>query len=86
MKYGKLRNGSFVQVPSNLIVRSNVHSYCLPNGTDVIFGTNGYIWVRKHVEMSSEKSGVSITRLEEEASETIYSDINDVSLFIIISI
>ncbi|KTW29486.1 exosome non-catalytic core subunit RRP4 [Pneumocystis jirovecii RU7] len=77
LKYGKLRNGSFVQVPSNLIVRSNVHSYCLPNGTDVIFGTNGYIWVRKHVEMSSEKSGVSITRLEEEASETIYSDIND---------
>ncbi|KAG5438221.1 hypothetical protein PCANB_003072 [Pneumocystis canis] len=77
LKYGKLRNGLFVQVPSNLIVRSNIHSYNLPNGTDVILGTNGYIWVSKHVEISSEKSGVSITRMEEEASETIYSNIND---------
>ncbi|KAG4304447.1 hypothetical protein PORY_002157 [Pneumocystis oryctolagi] len=77
LKYGKLRNGSFVKVPSNLVLRSNVHSYTLPNGTDVIFGTNGYIWVRKHTEVSSGKPGVSITRLEEEASEAIYSNVND---------
>ncbi|KAG5440417.1 hypothetical protein PCK2_000550 [Pneumocystis canis] len=77
LKYGKLRNGLLVQVPSNLIVRSNIHSYHLPNGTDVILGTNGYIWISKHTEISSsEKSGVSITRIE-EASETIYSNIND---------
>ncbi|KTW28141.1 hypothetical protein T552_02000 [Pneumocystis carinii B80] len=77
LKYGKLRNGLFIQVPSNLIMRSNVHLYNLPNGTDVILGTNGYIWVSKHIEISLGRQGVSITRLEEEASETIYSNIND---------
>ncbi|KAJ3206269.1 exosome non-catalytic core subunit rrp4 [Clydaea vesicula] len=49
-KYGKLRNGSLVTVPSALIKRSKSHFITLPCGVDLILGVNGYIWVSKHVE------------------------------------
>ena len=53
-KYGKLRNGSLVIVPSSLIRRSKSHFISLACGVDVILGLNGYIWVCKHVEMTQE--------------------------------
>ncbi|EEB06480.1 exosome subunit Rrp4 [Schizosaccharomyces japonicus yFS275] len=75
LKYGKLRNGVFLKVPPVLIVRSKVHSYSFPGGVDVILSVNGYVWISKHME--TQKSSVSITRLEEEASFAIYSNEND---------
>lgn len=47
LKYGKLRNGLFVQVPSSLIVRSKDHTHDLPGNITVILGVNGYVWIRK---------------------------------------
>ncbi len=101
LKYGKLRNGYFVSVPSSLIVRSKNHSHALPGNVNVILGVNGYIWLSKPLNSADEnlnavasrtlaRSGgtgeggytpgaasVSITRIEEESSWEIYSDVND---------
>lgn len=78
LKYGKLRNGYFVSVPSSLIIRSKLHSYRLPDNIDCILGVNGYIWLSKRTKASAaENNNVSITRLEEEAGLEIYSDKNE---------
>jgi exosome complex component RRP4 len=78
LKYGKLRNGMFVSIPPMLVVRSKAHMYSLGDGVHCILGTNGYVWVSKDVKSSSTITG-SITRIEEEASEAIYSNKNEVS-------
>ena len=48
---------------------------------DVILGVNGYIWISKHVDgataASSTTENVSITRMEEMVSSSIYSSQND---------
>ncbi|KAE8145064.1 hypothetical protein BDV25DRAFT_145003 [Aspergillus avenaceus] len=48
---------------------------------DVILGVNGYIWISKHADgtasASSTTDNVSITRLEEIVSSSIYSSQND---------
>ena len=48
---------------------------------DVILGVNGYIWISKHAEgdpaASSTTDSVSITRMEEIVSSSIYSSQND---------
>ena len=77
LKYGKLRNGVFVSIPPMLVVRSKAHMYSLGSGVHCILGTNGFVWVSKDVKTSKEMTG-SITRIEEEASEAIYSNINEV--------
>jgi exosome complex component RRP4 len=77
LKYGKLRNGMFVSIPPMLVVRSKSHMYSLGGGVHCILGTNGFVWVSKDVKSEKVTSG-SITRIEEEASEAIYSNINEV--------
>ncbi|CAD1811648.1 Exosome complex exonuclease RRP4 N-terminal region family protein [Candida parapsilosis] len=47
LKYGKLRNGIFLKIPSSLVVKSKNHSYDLPGNVSVILGVNGYIWLYK---------------------------------------
>ncbi|KAI8923628.1 hypothetical protein BC831DRAFT_470257 [Entophlyctis helioformis] len=54
LKYGKLRNGSLVIVPSAQIKRSKSHFIALTCGVDIVLGVNGYIWVSKHVPLSPE--------------------------------
>lgn len=48
---------------------------------DIILGVNGYIWISKHVDgaeaASSTSESVSITRMEEMVSSSIYSSQND---------
>lgn len=48
---------------------------------DVILGVNGYIWISKHADgtaaASSTTENVSITRMEEIVSSSIYSSQND---------
>lgn len=79
LKYGKLRNGIFLRVPSSLIIKSKNHSYDLPGNVSVILGVNGYIWLYKTNVQKTAKEGeknLAITRLEEESSWEIYSDKN----------
>jgi len=82
LKYGKLRNGYFLKVKAGGIVRGKSHIVMLEaaNGAgevDVILGVNGYVWVSKKVTLQAPPGGESITRLEEEASEAIYSNVNE---------
>ena len=44
---------------------------------DVVLGVNGYIWIAKHVSSEAASSQVSITRMEEAVSSSIYSSQND---------
>lgn len=53
LKYGKLRNGVLLQVPSSLIVRQKIHSWNLPGNVSIIIGVNGYIWLSKTTNKSS---------------------------------
>ncbi|KAF8540791.1 hypothetical protein BDD12DRAFT_733891 [Trichophaea hybrida] len=87
LKYGKLRNGYLVRVASRGVQRSRTQVLTLASANgggeiDVVLGVNGYIWVSKKVVIEGGSGGGSggsgsITRLEEEASEAIYSDKND---------
>ena len=47
LKYGKLRNGIFLRVPSNLVVKSKNHLFDLPGSVSIILGVNGYVWLSK---------------------------------------
>lgn len=86
LKYGKLRNGYFLSVTGTGggggVVRSRrqIWTVSVANGggeVDIILGVNGYIWIAKHVEPVVEGADVSITRIEESVSESIYSSQND---------
>jgi exosome complex component RRP4 len=76
LKYGKLRNGVFLSIPPMLVVRSKSHMYSLGQGVHCILGVNGFVWVSKEIKSASAVTG-SITRIEEEASEAIYSNVNE---------
>ncbi|CAH6723123.1 exosome complex component Rrp4p [[Candida] jaroonii] len=47
LKYGKLRNGIFLTVPSSLVIKSKNHSHDLPGDVSVILGVNGFVWLNK---------------------------------------
>ncbi|KAF9339550.1 exosome complex exonuclease rrp4 [Linnemannia elongata] len=66
LKYGKLRNGSFISVPPALVQRCKSHFHSLACGVDVILGLNGYIWVSAHVPQN----------LDEIDTELVYSNKN----------
>lgn len=83
--------GSGLAVPSGSsgtggVVRSRrqISTLTTSNGggeIDVILGVNGYIWISKHADgaaaASSTTENVSITRMEEMVSSSIYSSQND---------
>jgi exosome complex component RRP4 len=62
LKYGKLKNGTMVVVPSVLIKRSKSHFLNIGQ-VDVILGMNGYLWVSKHAPQNQN-------------TEDLYSDQN----------
>lgn len=77
---------AFGTAGSGGVVRSRrqVWTVSTSNGggdVDVILGVNGYIWISKHAEgdaaASSTTDSVSITRMEEMVSSSIYSSQND---------
>lgn len=86
LKYGKLRNGVFLSVSGaggGGVVRSRRQMWTMStaNGggeVDVVLGVNGYIWIAKHGAKDNPATPVSITRLEESVSYSIYSSQNDV--------
>ncbi|KAL4792280.1 IEC3 subunit of the Ino80 complex, chromatin re-modelling-domain-containing protein [Aspergillus venezuelensis] len=68
------------------VVRSRRQMFTIPtsNGggdVDIVLGVNGYIWISKHAEgteaASSTTESVSITRMEEMVSNSVYSSQND---------
>ncbi|KAK6530303.1 exosome non-catalytic core subunit rrp4 [Orbilia ellipsospora] len=86
LKYGKLRNGYFMTIDAGMVRRMKSHVLTMntSNGggeVDIYLGVNGYIYIAKHTtpltEGGVESKSVSITRLEEEASEAIYSNVNE---------
>ncbi|KAI6248065.1 Exosome complex component rrp4 [Erysiphe necator] len=82
LRYGKLRNGLFMCVSGTggggvVRARRQVWQIDTANGggkVQVILGVNGYIWISKYVEVTED---VSITRIEENISNTVYSSQND---------
>jgi exosome complex component RRP4 len=86
LKYGKLRNGTFVSVSGTGggggVVRSRRQVWTIDSANgggpiDVILGVNGYIWISKHVEPAGVETETSITRIEESTSSKVYSSQND---------
>ncbi|TFL01679.1 hypothetical protein BDV98DRAFT_507287 [Pterulicium gracile] len=71
LKYGKLRNGQLVVVPSALIRRLKSHFIALACGVDLILGLNGYIWVSKHVRENEQEGEEGFD------AEAVYSNMND---------
>ncbi|RPB21271.1 hypothetical protein L211DRAFT_790757 [Terfezia boudieri ATCC MYA-4762] len=92
LRYGKLRNGTLVVVGGGGVVRGRRHVWTITTAAgggevDVVAGVNGWIWIAKSTSNGpaggSQKAGgdgkvgVSITRLEEESSEGLYSSVNE---------
>ncbi|KAI9823145.1 MAG: exosome non-catalytic core subunit rrp4 [Thelocarpon impressellum] len=86
LKYGKLRNGVFLSVSGtgggSGVVRSRRQVWTVDTGNgggevDVVLGVNGFIWIAKHVSTEAASGQVSITRLEDSVSTSIYSSRND---------
>ncbi|CEP13587.1 hypothetical protein [Parasitella parasitica] len=69
-KFCKLRNGSFVCVPPVLVQRCKSQFHSLPCGIDVILGLNGYIWVHKKFEITSDDSDLSVSYSNENDTIT----------------
>lgn len=86
LKYGKLRNGMFLALSGTGggggIVRSRRQVWTVNTGSgggevDVVLGVNGYIWIAKHTKSEADAAQVSIHKLEESASSSIYSSQNE---------
>lgn len=89
LKYGKLRNGIFLAVSGTGggggVVRARRQVWTVETGNgggevDIVLGVNGYIWICKHTSgelATTTTTQVSITRLEETVSSSIYSNRND---------
>ncbi|MCJ1282693.1 exosome non-catalytic core subunit rrp4 [Xylographa opegraphella] len=87
LKYGKLRNGVFMAVSGTGgggggVVRSRRQVWTVNTGNragevDVILGVNGYIWISKHTATEAANAQISITRLEDTVTSSIYSSQND---------
>ena len=86
LKYGKLRNGVFLAISGTGggggVVRSRRQVWTVNTANsggevNVVLGVNGYVWIAKHTASDAETSQVSITRIEETVSSSIYSNEND---------
>ncbi|CAH2353895.1 exosome complex component Rrp4p [[Candida] railenensis] len=64
LKYGKLRNGIFLKVPSSLVVKSKNHSYNLPGNVSVIVGVNGYVWLSKSKQGASSTTSATTNKAQ----------------------
>lgn len=66
-RYSKMENGTLVQVPPSLIPRRKNHYISMINNTlDVLWGTNGNIWIqRKLKEMGGDEAN-NLADLQEQ--------------------
>ncbi|GBL51968.1 Exosome complex component rrp4 [Candidozyma auris] len=56
LKYGKLRNGVFLKVPSSLIIKQKNHSFDMPGSVSIVIGMNGFIWLSKTLQSGFSKT------------------------------
>ena len=85
LNYGKLRNGALVKVKMGLIQRKKTHTHYFNNKSiKIILGCNCFIWIsheKTDLNNTSDKTQTNvksdITRIEQDTSFEIYSDIND---------
>ncbi|XP_062929201.1 exosome complex component RRP4 [Mobula hypostoma] len=64
LKYGKLGQGTLVQVSPSLIKRRKTHFHNLPCGAAIILGNNGFIWIYPITEQKEDEAGGFVTNLE----------------------
>ena len=56
-RYTKLENGCWIRVPASLIPRRKNHYTTMINGTlDVLWGTNGVIWIQRTMKDQTESN------------------------------
>jgi exosome complex component RRP4 len=89
LKYGKLRNGLFTSLSGagggilsrkGGVVRSRRQVFTLATAAgeiDVVLGVNGYIFISKHTAPAATTTDTTVNRLDEAATETLYSSQND---------
>uniref|UniRef100_UPI00398F7FD3 exosome complex component RRP4 n=1 Tax=Pristiophorus japonicus TaxID=55135 RepID=UPI00398F7FD3 len=64
LKYGKLGQGTLVQVSPSLVKRRKTHFHNLPCGAAIILGNNGYIWIYPIAEQKEDEAGGFVTNFE----------------------
>lgn len=66
-RYSKLENGCLVRVPPALIARRKNHALTLINDTlDVLWGTNGVIWIQRALQSTGGDDAKDLAELQEE--------------------
>ncbi|XP_069774861.1 exosome complex component RRP4 isoform X2 [Narcine bancroftii] len=64
LKYGKLGQGTLIQVSPSLVKRRKTHFHNLPCGAAIILGNNGYIWIYPIIERKEDEEGGFVTNFE----------------------
>jgi len=71
MKYGKLKGGQLLTVPSSLVPRQKQHfSPIGETGVDVILGVNGFIWISAHPDIEGAPPQLPSAHQQECISRT----------------
>lgn len=66
-RYSKLENGTLVQVPPALIPRRKNHYMSMINSTlDVLWGTNGNIWIQRKLKETGGDEANNLADLQEQ--------------------
>lgn len=66
-RYSKLENGCLVRVPPALIPRRKNHALSLLNNkVDVLWGTNGNIWIQRSLKRSGGDDAKDLAELQEQ--------------------
>jgi exosome complex component RRP4 len=66
-RYSKLENGSLIQVPPSLIPRRKNHYMTMINDSlDVLWGTNGSIWIQRKLKTAGGEDANNLADLQEQ--------------------
>lgn len=66
-RYSKLENGCLVRVPPALIARRKNHAITMiKDSLDVLWGTNGLIWIQRALQSSGGDDAKDLAELQEE--------------------
>ncbi|XP_046567551.1 exosome complex component RRP4-like [Haliotis rubra] len=57
LKYGKLGQGTLLQISPSLVKRRKTHFHNLPCGASIILGNNGFIWISPTANEDSDDTG-----------------------------
>lgn len=71
LKYGKLGQGSLVQVSPSLVKRCKTHFHNLPNGVHLLIGLNGFLWITHEGEAESSQFAQNFERVDYHTRESI---------------